>query len=95
VDRNTKDIELSLLLQRRLGQLTNGYFQISSADHDEENLIYDQFTATLGMSYQFGTDSSVGFSIAHLERDAEEDENGLDLNSYEENHASLNVTMGF
>jgi uncharacterized protein (PEP-CTERM system associated) len=95
VDRNTKDIELSILLQRRLGQLTNGYFQISGADHDEENLIYDQLTATLGLSYQFGTDSNVGFSIAHMERDAEEDENGLDLNSYEENHASLNVTMGF
>jgi hypothetical protein len=85
--RDTEDIELGALLTRRLARLTSGYFQLSGRDHEEEALVYDQWTATLGVTYQFGTNSRVGFSVSHLERDAEED-----LGSYEENHASINVT---
>ncbi|MES9989926.1 MAG: TIGR03016 family PEP-CTERM system-associated outer membrane protein [Candidatus Thiodiazotropha endolucinida] len=88
--RDTEDIELSVLLTRRLARLTSGYIQISGIDHEEEVLVYDQLTATLGVSYQFGTNSRVGFSITHLERDAD-----TDVDSYEENHASLNVTSAF
>jgi uncharacterized protein (PEP-CTERM system associated) len=85
--RNTENIELSALLTRRLAQLTGGYFQVSSIDHEEETLDYEQWTATLGVTYQFGTASRVDLSVTHLERDAE-----LEANSYEENHASINVT---
>jgi uncharacterized protein (PEP-CTERM system associated) len=84
--RDTEDIELSVSLSRRLTRLTLGYFQISGADHQQELADYDQLSATLGVTYQFGTDSRIGFSISHLERDAD-----TDINSYEENHAMVNV----
>jgi uncharacterized protein (PEP-CTERM system associated) len=85
---DTEDIELSILLQRRLGRLTSGYFQIANNDHDQETSSYDQLTATLGFSYRLGTESTLGFSLTHTERDAD-----MDANSYEENHASLNIVM--
>lgn len=93
--RDTEDIELGAMLTRRLARLTSGYFQIASVDHEEDVLVgdqlitteYDQWTATLGVTYQFGTNSRVGFSISHLERDSD-----VEATSYEENHASINIT---
>jgi uncharacterized protein (PEP-CTERM system associated) len=88
--QDTEDIELSVILSRRLTRLTNGYFQISGLDHEEGAVVYDHLSATLGITYQFGTDSRVGFSMTHLERDAD-----TDINSYEENHAMINLTSAF
>jgi uncharacterized protein (PEP-CTERM system associated) len=84
---STEDISLSLMLSRRLARLTSGYLQVTSTDHESDALTYDQWAASLGIDYQFGTQSRIGFSITHLERDAD-----TDINSYEENHASINLT---
>jgi uncharacterized protein (PEP-CTERM system associated) len=98
LSRDTEDLELSVLLSRRLARLVSGYFRIAGTDHEQERLVYDERSATLGINYQFGTGSTLGFSLTHLERDAEPDPERdveQDNNSYEENHVSLNVTMAF
>jgi uncharacterized protein (PEP-CTERM system associated) len=89
-ERDTEDVNLSVLLSRRLSQLTNGYLLVSSADHEQAVLDYDQWGATLGVNYQFETDSRIGFSLSHLERESDRE-----TNSYEENHAGIDVTVAF
>jgi uncharacterized protein (PEP-CTERM system associated) len=90
LSRDTEDIELSALLLRSLTRLTRGYFMISGIDHEEEALDYDELATTLGLIYQFGAESRIGFSLTHLERDAD-----TDINNYEENHAMLNLISAF
>ncbi|MEW8508571.1 MAG: TIGR03016 family PEP-CTERM system-associated outer membrane protein [Candidatus Thiodiazotropha sp.] len=84
---DTEDIELALLLSRRITQLTTAYFRLTGTDHEEEALTYDQYSATLGVAYQFGQESRVHFNIAHLDRDAD-----TDVDSYKENFASISVS---
>jgi hypothetical protein len=50
-------------------------------------LAYDQWAASLGIDYQLGTQSRIGFNITHLERDADTDDD-----DFKENHASINLT---
>ncbi|MEL0584447.1 MAG: TIGR03016 family PEP-CTERM system-associated outer membrane protein [Candidatus Thiodiazotropha sp. (ex. Lucinoma kazani)] len=88
--RDTEDLELGLTFTRRLSRLMNGLFQIAFVDHEEDVLIYDQWTASLGLNYQIGNDSRIALGLTHLERDAD-----VDLLSYEENHASIRFTTLF
>ncbi|MES9944498.1 MAG: TIGR03016 family PEP-CTERM system-associated outer membrane protein [Candidatus Thiodiazotropha sp.] len=82
--RDTEDIEVGLLIQRRLSRLMSGFIHVIGADHEQETLTYDQLSTSLGVNYQIGQDSRISLSLAHYEREAETDDN-----SYEENRASI------
>ncbi|MES9991664.1 MAG: TIGR03016 family PEP-CTERM system-associated outer membrane protein [Candidatus Thiodiazotropha sp.] len=86
-DNNTEDIELAMLLSRRITRLTTGYFQISGLDHEESTLTYDQYSASFGITYQFGEQSQLALNLSRLERDAD-----TDIDSYKENFASISVS---
>ncbi len=88
--RDTEDLIFTLLMARRFSARTTGYFQATNADHNEELLDYDQWSAMLGISYLIGHDSRIGFNLTHLERDAD-----IDTGSYEENHAGIHFTAEF
>ncbi|MES9970399.1 MAG: TIGR03016 family PEP-CTERM system-associated outer membrane protein [Candidatus Thiodiazotropha sp.] len=82
--RDTEDIEIGLLMQRRLSRLMSGFIHIIGTDHEQDTLVYDQLLTSLGLNYQIGQDSRITLRFAHNERDAD-----TDINSYEENSASL------
>jgi uncharacterized protein (PEP-CTERM system associated) len=87
---NTEDTVFAILLGRRFSRLTSGVIQVTSTDHKENMLVYDQWSGMLGVSYQFGADSRIDFNLSHLERDAERD-----ADSYKENYASIGVRSQF
>ncbi|MET0070283.1 MAG: TIGR03016 family PEP-CTERM system-associated outer membrane protein [Candidatus Thiodiazotropha sp.] len=83
-ESDTKDTSLALIMSRRLTRMTTGYIHLTGNDHEENNLVYDQWSAMLGAAYQFSADSRIDFNINRLERDAERE-----ADSYTENSASI------
>ncbi|MCU7921843.1 MAG: TIGR03016 family PEP-CTERM system-associated outer membrane protein [Candidatus Thiodiazotropha sp. (ex Dulcina madagascariensis)] len=88
--RDTEDLDIALNFVRRLTRLTEGVVEITWHDHDEALLTYDQWVASLGLSYQLGSDASVAMSLSHMERDADPE-----AGSYEENHVSVSFNTRF
>lgn len=83
---DTEDTELALILSRRITRLMTGYIHLAGINHDEDSLVYDQRSGTLGINYQFGHESIFGFNIGRLERDSDSD-----LDSYTEKYAGLSI----
>jgi uncharacterized protein (PEP-CTERM system associated) len=86
--RDTEDIEMDLLLERKLSRLLTGLFRIGYYDHEQEALVYDQWLASLGTFYQIGTDGRIGLDLSRIERDAD-----AEGGSYTENQVSVNFTV--
>ncbi|MEJ2394468.1 MAG: TIGR03016 family PEP-CTERM system-associated outer membrane protein [Candidatus Thiodiazotropha sp.] len=87
---DTRDLNVSTGLTRRVSQRTSAYLRLSWNDHEEEALNYKQYVTALGGSYQLGTNTSLGLRLAHLKRDAE-----IKLSSYDENSANIYFTATF
>ncbi|MCU7904790.1 MAG: TIGR03016 family PEP-CTERM system-associated outer membrane protein [Candidatus Thiodiazotropha sp. (ex Epidulcina cf. delphinae)] len=88
--RDTEDLDVALSFVRRLSRLTEGGVQVAWLDHDEDLLTYEQWVASLGLSYRLGSDSSVAMNLSHMEREADSQED-----SYEENHISVGFNTRF
>lgn len=87
---DTQDLDLSASFDREITQRISGYLSLRWSDHEEQALDYDQLVTTLGSDYQLGAFSTLGLSLAHLERDAV-----TETSSYEENRFSIFFTHTF
>lgn len=83
---NTRDIDFSAAFTRQIRSHTTGFLNLSWIDHDEGDADYEQWLASLGGSYQLGPHTSLGLTLAHLDRNA-----SGESDSYEENRVSLNL----
>lgn len=88
--RDSDDLDISTGFSRDFSRLVSGYISISGLDHEEEALHYKQTTVRLGGSYLFGVSTTLGLTLAHINRDAEEA-----LLSYSEGQASLYLAHSF
>ncbi len=89
-DMDSVDLRLSGTLSRDFSRFFSGYIDISWLDHEEEILHYEERVVSIGGSYLFGASTDLGFSLASVERDAEEA-----LQSFDESQASIYVTHSF
>jgi|GEM_PF-6164881 len=83
---DTEDVIVYSTLSRQLRPHTSAFLRVNWSDHNERLLDYEQWLASLGGSYQLGRYTSLVLTLAHLRRDA-----NPDIDSYEENRASLTL----
>lgn len=83
---DSTDTDFSAQLNRTLRTRLRGFLRLRWRDHEEETTDYQQWTGSIGGSYQLGADFTLGLDLSHLERDA-----SLDEDSYTENRVSLRL----
>ncbi len=86
VPRDSTDLKLSGRLTRRLRSHLNGFLGVAWIDHEEDLADYQQWSASVGGSYQLAPKTSLSLSLSHLQRDA-----SVDAASYTENRVSLGL----
>jgi uncharacterized protein (PEP-CTERM system associated) len=87
---DTRDWDGAINLRREISQRTSGFIRLGWKDHKEDALDYDQWLTSLGGNYQIGSASTLGVTLAHLNRNAD-----IDINSYTENRFSIYFSSTF
>jgi uncharacterized protein (PEP-CTERM system associated) len=87
---DSEDLGATTGFSRDFSRLVNGFIDVRWTDHEEEALHYEQTFVRVGGTYLLGVSTTLGFTLAYLDRDAEEV-----LASYTESQGSLFVTHSF
>jgi uncharacterized protein (PEP-CTERM system associated) len=96
---DTRDLTSSISFHRMISSKLSSIARLHWTDHEEEQpslgsadtVEYKEWSATLGVNYILGTDTTISTSVTHLDRDAVTD----NTVSYEENRVSLGLSMRF
>ncbi|MES9939645.1 MAG: TIGR03016 family PEP-CTERM system-associated outer membrane protein [Candidatus Thiodiazotropha sp. 6PLUC2] len=88
--QDTEDTTASVSLYRLISRKFSGISRLHWRDHDEELQDYKEWSASLGVNYLLGPQTTISTSVTHLDREGE-----TELTTYEENRVTLGLLMRF